>query len=137
MISRHAVRLAACAVALGSTAPLSLRAHAQGAPFTIRRPPDGSTVREAVRVQIPRSSIGEKSFVVMYIDGKFDVALDPQRAPDAGVLNSDGTTTTRHRRTAASLRTSGTPKKTAFLTVSIPFAPCCSIPSQAGRAICR
>jgi hypothetical protein len=93
MISRNAVRLAACAVALGSTAPLSLRAHAQGAPFTIRRPPDGSTVREVVRVQIPRSSIGEQSFVVMYIDGKFDVALDPQRAPDAAVLNSDGTTT--------------------------------------------
>ena len=93
MISRYAVRLAACAVALGSVAPLSLRAHAQGAPFTIRRPPDGSTVRETVRVQIPHSSIGEHSFVVIYIDGKFDVALDPQRAPDSAVMNSDGSTT--------------------------------------------
>ena len=79
MISRYAVRLAAGAVALGCLSALSLRSQAQGAPFTIRRPPDGSTVRETVRVQIPASSIGPDSFVVMYIDGKFDAALDPHR----------------------------------------------------------
>ena len=84
MISRNAVRLAACCtLALGSAAALPLRAFAQGAPFTIRRPPDGSTVRETVRVQIPRSSIGEKSFVVVYIDGKFDVALDPNKGQES------------------------------------------------------
>ena len=90
MISRNAVRLAACAVALGSLSTLSLRVQAQGAPFTIRRPPDGSTVRETVQIQIPRTSIGAESFVVIYIDGKFDVALDPQRSADSSTMDSDG-----------------------------------------------
>ncbi len=84
MISRNAVRLAACCtLALGSMASLSPRAAAQAAPFTIRRPPNDSTVRETVRVQIPRASIGEKSFVVVYIDGKFDVALDPNKGQES------------------------------------------------------
>ena len=91
MISRNAVRWAACAVALGSISSLSLRSSAQGSPFTIRRPPDGSTVRETVRIQIPRSSIGPKSFVVVYIDGKFDVALDPERGQDPSMTEDAAT----------------------------------------------
>ena len=88
MISRNAVRLAASALALGSLTSLSGRAHAQGAPFTIRRPPDGAIVREKVRVEIPQASIGEKSFVVVYLDGKFDAALDPKRLQETVVSGS-------------------------------------------------
>ena len=88
MISRNAIRLAASAAALGSLGLPGGRVHAQGAPFTIRRPPDGATVREKVHVEIPQASIGEKSFVVVYLDGKFDAALDPQRLQDSAVSGS-------------------------------------------------
>lgn len=53
------------------------KADAQS-PFTIRRPPDGATAREKVRVEIPRGSIKEGGFVAFYIDDKFYVALSPQ-----------------------------------------------------------
>ncbi len=88
MISRNAIRLAAGAAALGSLGLPGGRVHAQGAPFTIRRPPDGATVREKVHVEVPQASIGEKSFVVVYLDGKFDAALDPQRLQDSAVSGS-------------------------------------------------
>src|ERR1051326_5556349 len=74
MTSRNAVRLAVCALALGSFSRLS---HAQAPPFTIRRPPDGATVREKVRVEIPRASIKPGGFVAFYLDDKFHVALAP------------------------------------------------------------
>lgn len=41
------------------------------APFTIVRPADGSKVREKVRVQIPKGSIPEGSYVGIFVGGKF------------------------------------------------------------------
>jgi hypothetical protein len=78
MTSRNAVCLAVCAVALSGFGSLA-NAHAQSAqaPFTIRRPPDGATVREKVRIEIPRASIRPGGFVAFYIDDKFQVALAP------------------------------------------------------------
>ena len=54
------------------------RASAQNeAPFTIRQPPDGSTVREKVAVKVPLASIPQGGYVAYYIDGQFRVALAP------------------------------------------------------------
>src|SRR5690348_16023033 len=47
------------------------------APFTIRRPPDGATVREKVHVLVPLASIPTGGYVAYYIDGQFRVALAP------------------------------------------------------------
>lgn len=73
MTSRKATGLALCALALGCFASLS-PAHAQ-APFTIRRPKDGTTVREKLRIEIPSRSIHAGGFVALYVDGQFVVAL--------------------------------------------------------------
>ena len=81
MFSRNALSLAVCAAAMSGAA---FTAHAQSAPFTIRRPPDGSSVREKVRIQIPRSSISEGSFVAFYLDGNFYLALPPSDGGDGG-----------------------------------------------------
>ena len=69
---RHLLPLSSCvlAVAAGSAS------FAQS-PFTIRRPADGSTVREKVTVQIPRASIKPGGFIALYIDDKFVVAVPP------------------------------------------------------------
>ncbi len=59
---------------------LTLTAVAQNeAPFTIRRPPDGATVREKVRVEIPLASIPEGGYIAYSIDGTFRVALTPSQ----------------------------------------------------------
>ena len=76
MYSRNAIRLFACAALLGGASVAEL-AHAQGAPFTIRKPPDGATVREKVNIEIPRKSIGPGGFIAMYLDDKFYVAVPP------------------------------------------------------------
>jgi hypothetical protein len=76
MYSRNAIRLFGCAALLGSAVSIEM-AHAQGAPFTIRRPPDGATVREKVNVEIPRDSIVPGGFVAIYLDDKFYVAVPP------------------------------------------------------------
>src|ERR1051325_5175667 len=76
MFRRNAIHVAACAVLLSGFG-LAERAHAQGAPFTIRRPPDGATVREKVAIEIPRASIAPGGFVALYLDGKFYTALPP------------------------------------------------------------
>ncbi len=81
MFRRNALSLAVCAAAMSGAA---FTAHAQSAPFTIRRPPDGSSVREKVRIQIPRSSISEGSFVAFYLDGNFYLALPPSDGGDGG-----------------------------------------------------
>ncbi len=47
------------------------------APFTIRRPPDGATVREKVRIEIPLASIPEGAYVAYSIDGQFRIAVAP------------------------------------------------------------
>ncbi len=78
MTSHHAMRLALCAAAFSSFGHID-SALSQGAQssFTIRRPPDGSTVREKVRIEIPRSSIHHGGFVAFYVDDKFQVAVAP------------------------------------------------------------
>src|SRR3954452_19910817 len=76
MTNRRLTGLALCALALGCFSSLS-PAHAQ-APFTIRRPKDGTTVREKLRVEIPPKSIHAGGFVAMYVDDQFVVALPPE-----------------------------------------------------------
>ena len=49
---------------------LTVLAWAQ-APFTIVRPADGAKVREVVRVQIPKGSMPEGSYVGIFVGGKF------------------------------------------------------------------
>src|SRR5687768_1320852 len=49
---------------------LTVLAWAQ-APFTIVRPADGAKVRETIRVQIPKGSIPEGSYVGIFVGGKF------------------------------------------------------------------
>ena len=65
----------------------AVRTSAQNeAPFTIRYPPDGASVRENVRVEVPLASIPEGGYVAYAIDGSFRVALSPtaeQRAAAA------------------------------------------------------
>jgi len=88
MTYRNALSMAACALALSGLSGFS-SAHAQGAPFTISRPPDGTHVREKVRVEIPRGSIGPGGFVAFYLDatdkseGKFLLALAPPEDEDS------------------------------------------------------
>lgn len=56
------------------------RASAQNqAPFTIRQPPDGATVREKVAVKVPLASIPDGGYVAYYVDGQFRVALAPSQ----------------------------------------------------------
>src|SRR5579859_1655021 len=74
MFSRKAFQMAACAAVLCGCLPVG-QAHAQGAPFTIRRPPDGATVREKVVFEIPSASIPTGSSVAIYLDGNFYVAV--------------------------------------------------------------
>jgi hypothetical protein len=78
MSIRTFLSVAACAVAISLAASLS--AQQGSSPFTIRRPPDGSTVREKVRIEIPRASIQPGGFVAFYIDDKFQVAVAPEEA---------------------------------------------------------
>jgi hypothetical protein len=80
MTSRKATGLAVCALALGCFSSLS-PAHAQ-APFTIRRPKDGTTVREKLRIEIPSGSIHAGGFVALYIDDKFLIALPPEETEE-------------------------------------------------------
>jgi len=71
-------RVLGLAGGLAVMAAAALPASAQNeAPFTIRRPPDGATVREKVRIQVPLASIPEGGYVAYSIDGKFIVALAP------------------------------------------------------------
>lgn len=58
-------------------APALLATAQNAAPFTIRQPPDGATVREKVKVEIPLASIPEEGYVAYSIDGQFRVALSP------------------------------------------------------------
>lgn len=58
-------------------AALAGSAWAQGS-FTIRRPVDGSTVRETVKVRIPLNSMTEGSYLGILINGKFAEAVIPK-----------------------------------------------------------
>ncbi len=82
MTIHKALQLSVCTLVLGGVANISA-AHAQGqSPFTIRKPLDGSSVRENVKIEIPRASIGSGGFVAIYVDGKFSLALAPAEAED-------------------------------------------------------
>ncbi len=82
MSIRNAMRLSAVtALLVGSL--MAVHSQSGQAPFTIRRPQDGSTVRENVRVEIPRASIGRGGFVAIYLDNKFELALAPDPDDDA------------------------------------------------------
>ncbi len=84
MTIHKALQLSVCALILGGVANLGA-AHAQGqSPFTIRKPLDGSSVREKVRIEIPRASIGTNGFVAIYVDGKFALALAPEESEESG-----------------------------------------------------
>lgn len=73
MTIRNAVPLAVCALTL-----FVLDSAFAQTPFTIRRPPDGATVREKVNIDIPRDSIKPGGFVAFYIDDKFHSAQSPR-----------------------------------------------------------
>jgi hypothetical protein len=51
-------------------------AWAQGT-FTIRRPLDGSTVREVVKVRIPKNSIPDRGYIGIYVNDQFMEAVLP------------------------------------------------------------
>lgn len=55
---------------------MTVGVFAQG-PFTIRRPENGATVRETVKVRIPRSSIPVGGYVGIWINDKFVEAVAP------------------------------------------------------------
>src|SRR5579872_2020189 len=80
MTVRKVTGLAICALALSCFAGLS-PAHAQ---FTIRRPKDGTTVREKQRIEIPRASIHAGGFVALYVDDQFIVAVPPEEQEEGG-----------------------------------------------------
>jgi hypothetical protein len=86
MTVRNASALAVCVAALGCTSSFS--ALAQTAPFTIRKPLDGSHVREKVRIEIPRDAIGKGGFVAFYLDsndrnpGSFMLGIAPSQEED-------------------------------------------------------
>ncbi len=58
---------------------LAAAGWAQGT-FTIRRPVDGATVREVVRLRIPKNSVPEGGYVGVYVNGRFVEAA--QLTPD-------------------------------------------------------
>ena len=75
------MHLRAFMAVMGGAAFLALgaeNASAQNtAPFTIRFPPDGATVREKVPIRVPLAAIPDGAYVAFSIDGQFRVALAP------------------------------------------------------------
>ncbi len=63
-------------------------AFAQGA-FTIRRPVDGSKVREVVSVRIPKNSLEDGAYLGVFIDDKFIEAVMPDVEGDDYVYKLD------------------------------------------------
>jgi hypothetical protein len=84
MLLRKATWVALGAGALGCIAAQAVATAQESAPFTIRKPLEGAHVREKVRIEIPRASIGQGGFVAFYLDpnnadgGTFMLALAPQ-----------------------------------------------------------
>lgn len=64
-------------VACSIAALMLVAAGYSQAGFTIRRPADGSVVRETVEFRIPRSSIPETGFVGISLNGRFVEAVAP------------------------------------------------------------
>lgn len=63
-------------------------AFAQGT-FTIRRPLDGSTVRETVKVRVPKNSIPDNGYLGVIVNGKFLEAVMPDVVGDDYVYDLD------------------------------------------------
>ena len=57
--------------------------------FTIRRPVDGSKVREVVKVRIPKNSIPEGGYIGVLVNGKFLEAVVPDEEGSDYVYNLD------------------------------------------------
>jgi hypothetical protein len=57
-------------LAIGGAMVTGIPASAQ-VPFRIARPVNGATVRETVKIQIPRSALGEIKYLALTVDGKF------------------------------------------------------------------
>lgn len=57
--------------------------------FTIRRPADGSKVREVVKVRIPKNSIPEGGYIGVLVNGKFLEAVVPDVEGNDYVYNLD------------------------------------------------
>lgn len=57
--------------------------------FTIRRPVDGSKVREVVKVRIPKNSIPEGGYIGVLVNGKFLEAVVPDEEGNDYVYNLD------------------------------------------------
>lgn len=71
-------RLLAVAGGLALLAFAGERTNAQNeAPFSIRYPPDGATVREKVPIKIPAASIPPGGYISIFIDGNFRAAISP------------------------------------------------------------
>src|SRR5215470_705989 len=74
LIRKTFFALGAQSLLLAAMVPASAQNEA---PFTIRKPPDGATVREKVRIEVPLASIPEGAYVAYAIDGQFRIALAP------------------------------------------------------------
>ncbi len=93
-IGRFIGGASALALACALLAPASAQ-DSNSPPFSIKRPPDGATVREKVRVEVPLASIPENGYVAYSVDGQFIVALTPtdeQRAEAERVARRTHTT---------------------------------------------
>ncbi|MBX3111968.1 MAG: hypothetical protein KF857_08160 [Fimbriimonadaceae bacterium] len=77
-------KFVAVAIAMG----LMGMAMAQGT-FTIRRPLDGSTVRETVKVRVPKNSIPESGYLGVVVNGKFLEAVMPEEEGQDYVYDLD------------------------------------------------
>lgn len=65
------------------------QAFAQQGTFTIRRPVDGASVREGVKIRIPKNSIPEYGYIGVYVNGKFVEATLPEIDGDDYVYTLD------------------------------------------------
>jgi len=78
-ITALAVGSVPAAVTLGLSARSA--AAAQTVPFRLLRPENNATVRETVRVQIPRSALREVAYLSIFIDDRFRAGLEIPKVP--------------------------------------------------------
>ncbi len=68
--------LTGAAVTVAASAALSGGAAWAQVPFQVASPANGSSVRETVRMAIPRSSLGDAQYLTLTIDGVFRAGID-------------------------------------------------------------
>lgn len=73
---------------LALAALVTTGAMAQGT-FTIRRPLEGASVRETIKVRIPKNSIPDQGYIGVYVNGKFLEATLPEIDGDDYVYSLD------------------------------------------------